>query len=450
MTTISDPSAMTPDDPRWLSWFMQQRRFDRLSRKAQTGASLITDFAAGIYEMGYPGQRRGNYELSDLVKYARSTGGGRFNSSGVYEWVGNDVPRLDYDPVTLQPRGLLIEEQRTNLLRRSSEFDNAYWSVSGLTVTPNDFVAPDGTLTADKLAEGTDTGEHRIFSAASAVTAGATYSGSCFVRAAGRAFIQTIFSASSSWGGLSAILCKFDLTTMTVVSSGSSVLSAAIKDVGGGWVRISVTAACVATTPGSGISVILTNNGAPTTGIDTYTGDGTSGIYIWGAQLEVGAFPTSYIPTVASQVTRAADVASVNTLSPWYNASEGTLFVDWSSVAPKATGVEISDGTTTNRFILALNKPNESVIVVNGNIPTTALGTATTAAKVAIALRVNDVAVSINGAPALVDTLTAIPAVNVLNIGRRANGAEATNGHIKQLKYFPRRLSNSELQGITA
>ena len=173
-------------------------------------------------------------------------------------------------------------------------------------------------------------------------------------------------------------------------------------------------------------------------------------IQIWHPQIEAGAFPTSYIPTVASQVTRAADVASVNTLSPWYNASEGTLFVDWSSVAPKATGVEISDGTTTNRFILALNKPNESVIVVNGNIPTTALGTATTAAKVAIALRVNDVAVSINGAPALVDTLTAIPAVNVLNIGRRANGAEAANGHIKQLKYFPRRLSNSELQGITA
>lgn len=357
MTTISDPSAMTPDDPRWLSWFMQQRRFDRLSRKAQTGASLITDFAAGVYEMGYPGQRRGNYELSDLVKYARSTGGGRFNSSGVYEWVGNNVPRFDHDPVTGEPLGLLIEEARTNLLPYSSDFTNPEWTKIGASVSANAVNAVDGTLSADKIVEGASTGRHDASS--NAVTAAATqYTASMYLKAGERNWVKLRLGASGILEG-----AWFDLATGAIGTINAGY-SASIRDEGGGWYRCSVTF----TAPAGNIFVGI--HPCAVDGSINYTGNGTSGIYAWGAQLEAGSFPTSYIPTVASQVTRAADVCSVNTLSPWYNASNGTFEVSARGIVgqPLLTAggaVIIADSATFKDYSLSYTTdPSASSLVI--------------------------------------------------------------------------------------
>lgn len=351
MTTISDPSAMTPDDPRWLSWFMQQRRFDRLSRKAQTGASLITDFAAGIYEMGYPGQRRGNYELSDLVKYARSTGGGRFNSSGVYEWVGNNVPRLDYDPVTLQPLGLLIEEARTNLIPYS-DTSGGLWTGGGARVPGAATGLPGVFAVGASLVRDANVVTFNYYQALTPV-AGTAYTFSIFVRFADGRDVNAEFGQPGTE--------NTPLNPFAFIANGSALTWSAItkEHVGGGLWRLSHTL-----TPsdnlvrGWGIIIRSTHKA------------GLPKLFVTGYQIEAGAFPTSYIPTVASQVTRAADVASVNTLSPWYNASKGTFEVSARGIVgqPLLTAggaVIIADSATFKDYSLSYTTdPSASSLVI--------------------------------------------------------------------------------------
>lgn len=211
--------------------------------------------------------------FEDIITFTRASGGGRFNSSGVYEWLGNNVPRLDYDPVTLQPRGLLIEEQRTNLLLRSAEFDNAAWSKVGVSVTPNTTISPDGSVNADSVVT-TEAYSTSPRTSASAITsAGVTYTYSVWMRAATP---QT------------KVLQITDPSITGYLAQKSVTLTTA-------WQRFDITF-----TGQAGALWIR----SPAIG---------EAFEIWGAQLEAGAFPTSYIPTTTAQVTRAADVITLNT-----------------------------------------------------------------------------------------------------------------------------------------
>ncbi len=291
------------------------------------GPSLALRFDADAYRVGPIGSQPAASTLAGLVTFTRASGGGRFNASGVYEWLGNDVPRLDYDPVTLQPRGILIEEQRTNLLTYSEQFDNAIWTKSNATITPNAVVAPDGTPTGDSLIVSAVAGEHRL----ARTNLGSTdvrvqNTLSIYVKNMGQSIVRLYIR---NWAtAASFVRCTFNLTDgsfsgLSIGGNGSSP-SARIDHVGNGWYRCALSgiADSAAGTVRADVFVLDSSEN------ESYTGDGYSGIYIWGAQLEAGEFPTSYIPTEASQVTRSADVASVNTLSPWYNPASGTFVVD--------------------------------------------------------------------------------------------------------------------------
>ena len=448
MTTISDPSAMTPDDPRWLSWFMQQRRFDRLSRKAQTGASLITDFAAGIYEMGYPGQRRGNYELSDLVKYARSTGGGRFNSSGVYEWVGNDAPRFDYDPVTLQPLGILIEEQRTNLLTYSSNFASGGWLRAATEVTTGE------TLAGIPLQTLTETGASAYVGRSTLAShAGTQMTLSRVIKRVNHDWVRVVLSDSSS--STNRVTAWFNLATgekgsLNTTGVGVSNISSDIIPLGQGVYRCVVSA----TLPGTSANTTTASASG-----DNITERHPGGVRLEGAaQLEAGAFPTSYIPTVASQVTRSADVASVNTLSPWYNASEGTLLVEYSrqwGSSPSQGRVAYLSGLDSSKVIQiraggagsALGTITDSG-VINADIQSAILSMA--GSKVALSWSAVGASLAANGTLYGEDISVVIPQeLTTLWIGS-SFGNTQLRGHIRTLRYWPRRLSNAELQQVTA
>jgi hypothetical protein len=357
-------------------------------------------------------------------------------------------PRFDYDPVTLAPKGLLIEEQRTNLLVQSQTFDSGSWAKSGSTITADATTSPDGTVNADKLVETATTAQHRTAQMAT-VTSGSAYTFSIYAKAAERTSIWVRMIGTATFA-----TCIVDLTN-GAISSTSGTCTA--TNVGGGWYRITVSGTSDSTTVTAYANLV---DGA---GATTYTGDGTSGLFIWGAQLEAGAFATSYIPTVASQVTRSADIATMTgtNFSSWYNASEGS-FVSSYEASPNTftTYLAASNGVVAQNSMHMDNdgSGNMRVAYYSGSsavalLTLGAVGTINAVNNIATAYKVNDFAASRNGGTVVTDTAGAVPVgVNRLNIGADPSGAavNVSNTHIRQIAYYNTRLPNATLQALTA
>jgi hypothetical protein len=364
-------------------------------------------------------------------------------------------PRFDYNPVTLAPKGLLIEEQRTNLLLRSEEFETT-WTNNNSTEQTNVVIAPSGSLVGDKLIEDTTASvAHRIASGLVLSSSG-TWTASVYIKAAERSFAfigvtDNITGAIERRVNLSTGV--IDSTNVSTVGSWTSI-SGSSTSVGNGWWRVSVTG-----TQGAGTLLSVFVSIGDASGNRIYTGDGTSGIYIWGAQLEAGAFATSYIPTTTAAATRAADAASMTgaNFSNWYNAVEGTLFVDASPQASNALSYalfEVNDATALNRiglFKLGTNGNASMAVLVGGVVQaSTNNGAWTASGKLAGAYAVNDFASVLNGGAASTDTSGTLPLVTQATIAARGDGGSRLTGTIKRIAYYPRKLSSSELQGITS
>jgi hypothetical protein len=195
----------------------------------------------------------------------------------VLETAASGVARFDHNPTTFESLGLLIEEQRTNLFTYSEQLDNAAWTKTNVTITPNTIVAPDGTLSADKLVENTTADVRHTVQQAQALGV-ATYTGSFYAKAGER----TRVAARRTSTDTTAFGVTFDLISGVVVSTLAT--TATITPVGNEWYRCSFQ--MVQTSASSaGFHIELIKEGEAASGAE-YTGDGYSGIYIWGAQLE--------------------------------------------------------------------------------------------------------------------------------------------------------------------
>lgn len=356
-------------------------------------------------------------------------------------------PRFDYDPVTLLPRGLLIEEQRTNLLLRSEEFGNVYWSPTGVTVTSNSIASPDGAVTADTLVEDTSTGVHRVFATPSC-SASTTYTFSAYVKAAGRTQVRLL---ETTLGG-----AFFDLSAVTVITTDPGV-TASIANVGNGWFRCRVTS----TTGVAQILYVAQIQGSVAAN-NTYTGSGAAALYVWGAQLEAGAFATSYIPTIASTVTRSADVATItgSLFSQWYNGAEGSFVASFTAAQNTfTTYIAASNGVVAQNSMHMDNdgSGNMRVAYYSGSSAVALLSLGTIGAvgtvnTLSTAYQANNFAASRNGGTVVSDTAGAVPVgVNRLNIGADPSGAavNVSNGHIRSIRYVPVRAADFQLQQVT-
>ena len=368
------------------------------------------------------------------------------------------VPRFDHDPVTGESLGFLIEEQRTNLVTYSEQFDNAAWTKTDSSVTTDIVVAPDGTLTGDKLIEAATTATH----ATSRGLDNTVSTFSVYAKAAGRNYVT--LCATNGAGTYYAI--TYDLVNGAVtqqnVGGGISV-TYGISSVGNGWYRCWAYTASLAGYRNISISSVPSPaNTASIFGRDSYTGDGTSGIYLWGAQLEAGAFLTSYIPTVASQVTRSADAASMTgtNFSSWYRAGEGTLYSESStkdgSLTPMA--IKLDGGNDQNR--IQIGRTNTAgaalrAVVVSGNVTQTPLLTVGTTsagvfAKISFAYAVDNFIGCTNASLSAADTSGVVPPVNRMGIGIDLVNSTSLNGTLKRIAYYPKRLTNAQLQSITS
>lgn len=405
-------------------------------------AALSLDFTTGT--------------LDPRITFSRASSGTYFDASGVLQLASTNAARFDHDPATLAAKGLLIEEQRTNLLLRSEEFDNASWTKSRTTVTANATTSPDGTVDADKLVEDTTASStHRIFQQVSKAASSLTLTFSVYLKASERtlARLRVTDNIEAVFASIDIDLAAGTIGT-ALVAGGSSISSpsATILPAGNGWYRVTLTATLDATITTMGAFVFL-RDGA---GNISYTGDGTSGIFVWGAQLEADSFATSYIPTGASQVTRTADQASIvaPNFAPWYNQSEGTFVVEADTYYVDLNRIfTVSDGTTGNRIESNAYSANHLDVNVAG-ASQCSLDAGTFASnvfsKIAAAYKANDFAACIGGGAVATDTSGTVPTVDRLSIGvNHALGARWLNGHIKTLAFYNTRLPDATLQSLT-
>jgi len=393
--------------------------------------SETTNGTSGIYLWGAQLEQR-----SSATAYTATTTAAITNYIPTLQTaVANDA-RFDHNPTTRESLGLLIEEQRTNLVLYSNAFDNAYWTKSNVTITTAANIAPDGTQTAQLAVENTTSSVvHEVYR--SITGTGNIFS--FYAKAAGRNWVAV---------PASGVFTYFDIAN-GVLGTVASGKTATITSVGNGWYR------CSLTVPDStyGADIVL----ASANGTATYTGNGYSGIFLWGAQLEAGAFATSYIPTVASQVTRSADSASMTgtNFSSWYNISEGTVYVDsYTTATVRRFLFNINSATVTGNITLEATAANalNYYVFANGaySVDATAQTYTLSGNKSIVVYKVNDFAFSSNGATPTTDTSGAVPPnLDRFIIGNSGGSSFFMNGTFKKIAYYPIRVTNAQLQGLT-
>ena len=368
-------------------------------------------------------------------------------------------PRFDHDPANGASRGLLIEEARTNLLERSAEFENAYWTKTAASITANATAAPDGTTSADELVEDATLANHIVSRTTSFATA-TNYTLSVFAKANTRSQLRLVLSNGATVFG-SSVTASYDLQTASVTGS-SGTPTTSIQSVGNGWLRLSISKLSVgAASEASSIRLM------DASGLLNYTGDGTSGLYIWGAQLEAGAFATSYIPTTTAAATRAADSAVVTPISSFYNQSEGAIVVQSSYAGAGSAlnvnnrvSVQVDDNSSANRHLLQNRGTNgtggSATLVANAEQAFLAVGSTEVPVNTPVFLgmvyKENDIIAAKNGTLSSADTSALLPTVSRLRVGHAFDGSNPLghiNGHIRKIAYWPKRLSNTLLQQLT-
>jgi hypothetical protein len=422
-----------------------------------------------------------------LVTFARASTGTFVSSDGLLRTAAVDAPRFDHVPITDEEYlytedgfillyeddtfiavdsiasgeslGLLVEEPRTNLLQRSEEFDNASWTPTALQAfgsgsVANAIASPSGSITADLITESTANSEHNVLQAVT-VTVNTVYTLSCFAKKGTR----SILAMSPTSPGVANFYTLFNLDT-GAIEFNETGNTPTIRALGNGWYRCSITRTTGAAQVLSNNKIGIANNALST----SYTGDGTSGLYLWGAQLEAGAFPTSYILNVNSPsgVTRAADVASITgaAFSSFYNQAQGTVFAE-ARTQQSAIG-QILAGVSTGSFSSSayLTKGSDNVFAAAPDAAPANLGIALSSVSSNVGLRsalaftagTGSASAVMNGGTVGTDASTGIPNTMdrfVIGSAPWNIGTNIWNGTIKRLVFWPTRLANATLQSIT-
>lgn len=371
----------------------------------------------------------------------------------------SDVPRFDYDPTSIgTPRGLLIEGSANNLAYYSESFNPANWTTTGLSggvVTSTSQTNPAGISSAIRLVEDTANTAHATYQTIGGLTVGNTYTFSVYVRGDGT---RTLAGIRITLGGAatdySVIFDLADGTTGTVYTAGSpgTVTLRAVQHTGGWW-RLSVTINAPSANTLLYIYNATTKNASG--GLQAFLGTG-NGIYVWGAQVETGSGASSYIPTGASQGSRAADFCYMSGISSWFNAPTGTIIskVTYSSLTGSNGGIELSVGTgssSTNR--IAIRRDYVDYYSGGGAAQAEMYPTVTSGAvQIGTAYAANDFAMCSNGGTMRTDSSGAVPiGLDTLKLYSDAGSSSGLflNGWMRSFKYFPTRLPNAQLQSLT-
>ena len=354
----------------------------------------------------------GNF--TDFIDFSRASSGTYLGSDGLLKTAADNVPRVEYDSSGVL-KGLLIEEQRTNLVTYSEDFTNASWSKDAtITITSNATASPSGAIDAQEVDFNTGVYLFNEYT----TTSESAFTFSVYLKAPSPTTIK--MNIQQSGGGVTE-------QTVSITTE---------------WQRFSVTRSSTAPT-------FLRTTWKPDAGGEVF--------YAWGAQLEQGSFPTSYIPTSGATVTRSADIADIATANFGYNPKAGTLVVEAAGfLGSYPSPYSLNDGTNANRLQPYKNNSDTSV----GFDVTTSTSTQANLIQTVTPLSVglthaasysaDNFRAAANGSLATDDTSGAIAVYTILELGTGAGTSTTLNGHIKSIKYIPRRNTNNQLQEFTS
>jgi len=363
-----------------------------------------------------------------------------------------NMPRVTY-PVGGGCGALLLEKQSTNLALYSEDFSNAAWTKTAITLTANATTSPDGTTNATSIIPTTaNVNNHRVFETNSHSVATASYS--IFVKPNG--YNRVAFRESGTTGAA----IGFDLLNQTIITTysagGCTASGGQIENMGNGWYRISgIFSFASATAQNLGLYIVSPSwtSGDPET--VAWSGNGTDGVFLYGAQFEASSYPTSYIPTTTASATRIADACYKTGISSLIGQTEGTLF--WQiqrNDTDNDSRLQISDGTTNNWLFVSIETGLNLRLYCNvgGVNQFSAYGPVQSNAthKIAAAYKNNDFKVYVDGVASITQTSGSVPTCSQLDIGNASpTGSVLSTSQIGEVILFKTRLTNAELATLT-
>ncbi len=366
------------------------------------------------------------------------------NKEGLIETVGNDMPRIDY--LDNSKGALLLEPQRTNLITYSEDFSDASWTKSRVSVTSG-FTSPDGANNAYKLVNNSSNGLHSLIGS-NVSSSNTDYSLSLFVKA-------EEVNKIGVRDAITGLYLTYDISTDTVIES--NVASYNISKLTNGWNRVSIVF------QGSGSAIIqpkiyLLNDsyisGNPQS--YSYIGNGTDGLYIYGAQLEEGSYSTSLIKTQGSTATRVQDECNEAGNEQVINSTEGVLFAEISALANDGAVryISLSDGTSANRVVILYYSSSDNIRMIVSSNGTNyvdknhSVSSVLDFHKIAIKYKENDFALWIDGIEAKADNSGNTP-IGLDNLSFSMNGGDNFYGKCKDLRVYDVALTDQELADLT-
>mgnify|MGYP005995570913 CR=1 FL=1 len=370
--------------------------------------------------------------------FTRSSSATRINSQGLIETVASGVSRLNYPMIDGVVKGCphhILEPQRSNLVTYSEAFDNSAWSkYSGATIVSNDAISPDGTLNAGKFTLGGGVFQQQP------VSSNTDYCFSLFVKTDTADYVEINYVDQTSpyRGGTIRFTFNTKQITITEQSDNNSV-SGDFKYYGNGWYRVIIK-----------YKTNINKN------YNYQQIDFNGNAWGFGAMLEQGSYPTSYIPTTTSAVTRSAETANGSGDAATFNDSEGVLMAEISALDNDSDTkrISLSDGTSSNRISLLLSDETIGGVVVSGGgvaVSVTVSGyDATLNNKILFKYKENDFSIFVNGFEVLTDTSGITP--TGLNELRFDNGYSGNDfyGNTKQVQYYDTALTDSDLEKLTS
>ena len=415
----------------------------------------ITNYVAGTFRMSVGNQittsvsANGSYIFYVLYSggldrnYFYTTNSTLTVSNISVKEVTGDRARLNYEIegglVNTKP-SLLLEPQSTNLITYSEDLTNG-WLQSSVDITSNIIIAPDGTMTADLITPQTNNNFHYVRSNNGGDLSASGYNMSFFAKPNGYNFVRV-------FNNIIGVGVDIDIVNEVVSNKSVEIGDVSVKNYGE-WKKIEVQYI------GSRTFSYLAIQPMPTGGLTTFSGNGFSGVYVWGAQIEALSYPTSYIPTNGSTQTRAAETCNGAGTSSIFESTEGILYLEVALNNQSGNDISISgatgndrvtfaDSSSANRFKALVRVGGTTVFTVHA----TAISNTKAFNKYAIKWKENDFALWCNGTERNTDTSGSSFSSGTLNSVQfdRGEGANDFYGKIRDIRvYNTKEMTDSEV-----